>query len=177
MLGFIKNIFRRRYLKRWGSASATGLMPLSRIHSAAILIDAEDKDCDDCKAAVLAYFRNKGIKANIFFFDFSKKSEEDLQITSLNNTILKKDLNWCGRPSRDKMMQLRQSCDELFISLIDNDSFPAVFMAACSPAKFKIGRTKIGSNCFDMVFENPPAGGVSQKEAFNAIVDFLETIQ
>ena len=104
MLEFIKNIFRRRYLKRWGSASATGLMPLSRIHSAAILIDAEDKDCDDCKAAVLAYFRNKGIKANIFFFDFSKKSEEDLQITSLNNTILKKDLNWCGRPSRDKMM-------------------------------------------------------------------------
>ena len=36
---------------------------------------------------------------------------------------------------------------------------------------------EIGTYCFDMVFENPPAGGVSQKEAFNAIVDFLETIQ
>lgn len=177
MLEFVKNIFRRRYLRRWGSTVATGLVPLDRIHSAAILINAEDKSSDDCKETVLTYFRKKGIKTSIFFFDFSKKDTEDFQITSLNNTVLKKDLNWCGRPSRDKTMQLKQSGDDLFISLIDNDSFPVEYMAVCSPARFKIGRIQVGRSCFDMVIGNPPSREISQKEAFNAIVNFLETIQ
>ena len=72
MLNYIKNIFRRRYLKRWGSTVATGLVPLDRINSAAILINAEDKNSDDCKEAVLAYLKKKGIKAELFFFDFGK---------------------------------------------------------------------------------------------------------
>ncbi|MGM9741076.1 MAG: DUF6913 domain-containing protein [Candidatus Cryptobacteroides sp.] len=177
MLDFIKNIFRRRYLKHWGSTVATSLVPLDRIHSAAILINAEDKTADDCKEAVLAYFKKKGIKAELFFFDFGKKTDEELQITSLNNTTLKKDLNWCGRPSRDKMMQLRQSDCELFISLIDNGLFPVEYMAVCCRAIFKIGRARVNQNCFDMVIENPPGEEISQKEAFNAIVNFLETIQ
>ncbi|MGM9768624.1 MAG: DUF6913 domain-containing protein [Candidatus Cryptobacteroides sp.] len=177
MLEFIKNIFRKRHLRRWGSTTATGLVPLERIHTAAILINAEDNNSDLCKETVISYFRKKGIKPEVFFFDFSKKSDEELQITSLNRTILRKDLNWCGRPSKDKIMQFKQAGADLFISLIDNKSFPAEFMAVCSTAVFKIGRRQVWKNCFDLVIENPPSGSVSQVEAFKAIVNFLETIQ
>jgi hypothetical protein len=176
MFDFVKNIFRKRYLRRSASHTQTGLMPVSRMKSVSVFINAEDKESDDCKEKVLAYFKSRGIKVDIFFFDFSKKSKEERQITSLNTTTLRKDLNWCGKPSRDKASQMLQANADVFISLIDNTDFPIVYMAKCSPAKFKIGRRQIPGRTFDLVVENSPSGNYSQPEAFDEITRLLEKI-
>ena len=176
MLEFIKNIIRKRHLRRWGSTAATGLVPLERIHTAAILINAEDNNSDLCKETVTSYFRKKGIKPEVFFFDFSKKSKEERQITSLNTTVLRKDLNWCGRPSRDKVSQMLQTKADLFISLIDNTDFPIEYMAECSTAVFKIGRRQLRGRTFDLVVEDSPTGSYSQSQAFGEITRYLGTI-
>lgn len=176
MFDFIKNIFRKRYIRRWGSTVKTGLMPLSHLHSAVVFMNADDKNSDECKEKVLAYFKSKEIKADLFFFDLSKKSKDERQITSLNTTILRKDLNWCGRPSRDKLSQMMQINAELFISLLDNDDFPIEYMAKCSTSKFKIGRRQLCGRTFDLVIEDSPAGSYSQSEAFGEIIRYLESI-
>lgn len=176
MFDCIKNVFRKRYLRRKKSNVETGFIPLSRINSSIVFIDSEDKHSDECKERVLAYFKSKGIKVDVFFFDFSKKSKDDRQITSLNTTVLRKDLNWCGRPSKDKTNQMLQTNADLFISLLDNADFPIAYMAKCSTARFKIGRRQLSGSTFDLVIEDSATGSYSHEEAFNAITRYLETI-
>lgn len=176
MFDTIKNIFRKRYLKRYASTVETGLVSLSKIKSSVVFVDAEDKEVEGCKASVLSYFKSKGIKASICFLDLSKKTKEEQQITSLSNTILRKDLNWCGKPSKDRCNQLAQPDADLFVSLIDNSDFTIEFMAAISPAKFKVGRHQVRGNIFDLVVENGPDQPSSQAEAFAEITRYIETI-
>lgn len=176
MFDLVKNVFRKRYLRRWRSTVKTGLKPLGAVNSAIVFINAEDKESDACKEKVLAYFKSVGIKVDIFFFDFSKKSKEERQITSLNTTVLRKDLNWCGRPSRDKVSQMLQTKADLFISLIDNTDFPIEYMAECSTAVFKIGRRQLRGRTFDLVVEDSPTGSYSQSQAFGEITRYLGII-
>ena len=56
MLGFIKNIFRKRYLRKAISTNPTGLHPLSEIKSVSIIIDMEDSGADECKEKAISVF-------------------------------------------------------------------------------------------------------------------------
>lgn len=176
MLDFIKKIFRKRYLRKAASNTATGLIPLSDIHSVALILDAEDNGSDECKDKAVAYFRSRGIRTSIFFFDFSKKSEDERQTTSLNNTILRKDLNWWGRPSEEKISMLMQDNADMLISLVDNDDFPVDCMAKCSVSRFKIGRRQLRGRTFDLVIEDSAEHCPTPLEAFNEITRYLESI-
>lgn len=176
MLDFIKNIFRKRYLRKAASHTATGLIPLSDIHSVTLIIDTEDNASDECKDKAVAYFKSRGIRTSVFFFDFSKKSEDERQTTSLNNTILRKDINWWGRPSAEKVSMLVQDNADMLISLIDNADFPIDCMAKCSVSRFKIGRKQLKGRTFDLVIEDSAGHSPSPLEAFNEIKRYLESI-
>ena len=115
MIDFIKNIFRRKFLRRYSSKQPTGLVPLSEIRSVSIVLDAQENGVDDCKEAALTYFKSKGMKVNVYFLDLSKKGEDERQITSLNNTILRKDLNWYGRPALE-IIEMISSDGRMFCS-------------------------------------------------------------
>ena len=158
MLGFIKNIFRRRYLRKAISTNPTGLHPLSEIKSVSIIIDMEDSGADECKEKAISVFKSLGIRTSVYFFDFSKKDEDERQTTSLNNTILRSDLNWCGRPSAEKLSML-----------VQEDS--------CSPSRFKIGRCQLPGRTFDLVIEDSPSQAYTPVQAFAEITKYLETIK
>lgn len=173
----IKKYFRRRYLKRDSSNVKTGLAALDTIHTASIIIDAEESSSDICKEKALTFFRSRGIRPEIFFFDFSKKTEDERQITSLKNTILRNDLNWCGRPSRDKMELLTETNSDMFISLIDNDDFAIESFAKASPSRFKVGRKQLPGRTFDLVIEDPAGTSLTQEEAFAEMTRIFDTIK
>lgn len=177
MFDFVKNILRERYLRKAASKASTGLSPLSAVKSAIVLIDAEEPEYDACKEAVAAYFKGLNIKVDFFFLDFSKKNEDERQITSLNTTILRKDVNWYGRPSREKISMIAETGGDVFISLADNAEFPVECIAKCSVSKFKIGRIQTPHKTFDLVVEDPTHNQVSQQEAFSEIVKILETVR
>ncbi len=176
-MGFIKNIFRRKFLKKVSSANATGLLPLHKIHSAAIIIDSEEPASDECKEKVQAWFKANGIRTTFFFLDFSKVNEDERQTTSLNNTLLKKDLGWFGKPSREKMEMIVEDNSDVFISLVDNSEFPIECLTKCAPARFKIGRRQLTGRTFDLVIENSPTQAFSASESFAEIAKYLETIK
>jgi hypothetical protein len=176
-MGFIKNFFRKRSLRRHASRVPTGILPLERIHSAVAVIDVQDPFFDACKESILSFYREYDIKGSIFFMDFRKIGNEERLITSIQTTITRKDVNWYGKPSRYKMNVLAEMAPDLFISLFNNPDFALEYMAKTCKAKFKIGRRQMGDKLFDMVISDPADKTLSQWEGFIAIRHFLERIR
>ena len=174
MLEFIKNIFRRKFIRKTAGKSTSGLLPLSAIRSATVIMDADDTAC---KSKVEAFCKANGIKLTVWFFDFAGKGEDERQTTSLDRTLLKKDLNWWGRPSMETIKTFAEERPDMMISLIDNNHFPVECMAKCSRARFKIGRKQLKDRTFDLVIGDSPSQSFSQEEAFVEITRYLETIR
>lgn len=177
MFEFVKNIFRKRSLRKHASAVPTGILPLNQIKSYVAIIDVEDTSYDTCKSAILNYFRSLDIRGAVFFQDFRKIGSEDRLITSIQTTITKKDLDWIGRPNKYKLGVLEEQNPDLFISLIKDPEFAIEYMARTSTAKFKIGRKQMDGNIFDLIISDPAGKDISQMESFNAIKTYLEKIK
>lgn len=177
---FITDYLRKKTLKKNGSKTETGITALESIHTAVAFIDVEDTSFDACKNAIMAFYREYGIKGEIFFFDFRKLNESERLITSITNTILKKDLNFYGRPSKEKVGLMLELKPDLFISLINKDDFPIEYMAKCCEAKFKIGRRQLPGNTFDIVFTdsvNADGTSVPEAEIFKSMKTFLAKVR
>lgn len=163
---FIIDFLREKAIKKHRSKIPTGITPIGDIHTAVAFIDVEDTSFDACKNALMAFYRDYCIKGEIFFFDFRKLSDTERLITSITNTVLKKDLNFYGKPSKDKLALMLEAKPDLFISLINKDDYPIHYMASCCEAKFKVGRKQLPGNVFDLVvIEQENAEGVSVPEA------------
>ncbi|MBP5635944.1 MAG: hypothetical protein J6X25_00280 [Bacteroidales bacterium] len=173
----VKQLFRRGSLKKYSSAEPTGFMPLEEVHSAVAFIDVVDTSFNECKQALLAFFRENNIKGDIFFFDFRKLDQGERLITSITTTVLKKDLNWFGKPSQEKVNLMLAGEPDLFISLIPNADFPIEFMANCSHARFKTGRVQLPGNVFDLVVKDPADRSLSEAEFFTELYKLLRRIK
>ena len=167
----LKEFAQGRCLRKNASGVPTGIVPLRRVASAAVIIDVEDTGFDDCKNSVLSYFRGKGIKADVFFLDFRRLAKGERLITPISTTILRRNLNWYGKPSRASAKTLLSLEPDLLVCLVPERTFTAEYLASATRARFKAGRFQ--SPVFDMVYR---ADGVSQDFAFLEICKLLEKI-
>ncbi len=172
----IKEFFQQRSLRKHASPDPTGLVPLGKIRSAVAFIDVEDTSFNECKNAIMAFFRDNGIKGDIFFFDFRKLTEGERLITSITTTVLKKDLNWFGKPKQEKIDLMLSGEPDMFLSLLPSGNYPLEFMATCSRARFKVGRQQLGADVFDLVVQDPAEKKLSELEAFHGVVKLLQRI-
>lgn len=175
----IKNFFRRRKIRKNASPVTTGFLPVGKISTANVVIDVQENGFDELKETVLAWGRKKGIKANVYFFDFRKLKKGEQLLTGIDKTFLRKELSWIGTPSLEKAAPLLQEESDLFVSMIDNGDFPIDFLSKCTKARFKIGRYAYEGDAFDMIFH----GGAREElrgdvcKIFSGVTDFLEKIQ
>lgn len=178
MFESIKNFFRRRAVRRYSRAIPTGILPLSEISSANIVIDVEETEWDTLKEDILAWGRASGIKTAIYFFDFRKLGKNELLLTSIQTTVSRRDLNWFDMPSYSKIAGLVEEPCDLFISLIDTADFPVDFVSRCSAARFKIGRRAYPGHCFDLLISGKQNEGLKSGscQIFAGIVEFLGKI-
>ena len=153
------------------------MMPLSSIHSVTALLDSEDTSFDECKLLLQGFFRENNLKGEIFFLDMKKLGSGERLITSITGTIIRKDLNWFGRLSEEKIRQVTAARSDLFISLVNSDELSVEFICAISPARFKIGRKPLPGKVFDMVISDPTGRTLSEAEAFLAIKTYLDKIK
>ncbi|MCR5244661.1 MAG: hypothetical protein K6C37_07975 [Bacteroidales bacterium] len=174
---YIKNIFRRRILRKLDGKVETGIIPVSQVHTAVAFISVQDPSFDECKLKLQAFYRENKIKGEVFFFDFRKIGKGERLITSITTTILEKDLDWLGRPVKEKVDHMLGSHPDMFISLLPTNSFPLEYMAKCSEARFKIGRFDMPGNTFDLVITDPQDRSLSQSESFDEIKHFLSLIK
>ena len=177
---FIIDFLRNRALKKHRSQVHTNITPLKDIHTAVTFIDVEDTSFDACKQDIQAFYRENGIKGEIFFFDFRKISDTERLITSITNTVLKKDLNFYGKPAREKLDLMLQARPDLFISLIAKDDYPIQYMATCCEAKFKIGRKQLPGDIFDLVITDQSGSEgapMPEDEIFKSVKELLAKVK
>lgn len=178
MFDKIKSIFRKRKISKFVSDVPTGLVPLSEIKTVNVVLDVEEPGFDNLRAQILDWGRKAGVKLNIYFLDFRKLDKTELLITSIQTTIIKKELDWIGTPDISKVIGLIGEKSDLFISLIENGDFPIEFISKCAKARFKIGRCGFPSHAYDMVISGSQTADLRSDSGkiFNAIVEFLNKI-
>jgi len=167
----IKNYFRGRALRKFAAAEPTALLPLTDIRTVAVVLDVEDPGFNECKDDMLAFFKPYGIKVDVFFFDFRKLEKDELLLTSIQNTLLRNDLNWYGMPKPGTVIMGDRSYD-LLISMCGKEDFTSHFTAAMMKARFKIGTKELPGNIFDMV-----VSGEGVRNIFQTIQEYLLKIQ
>ena len=179
MFDSILKIFRRKRLEKFASNVPTGFLPLSAISSVNVVIDVEEPGFDQLKDDILAWGKQVGLKVNIYFFDFRKISKDELLLTSIQTTIIKKELDWLGMPDFSKIGNLLYEPSDLFISMVDNGDFPIEFLSKCSKARFKIGRYDFDGHAYDMVISGNPTEDLisDSSRIFAAIKDFLTKVR
>lgn len=179
MFDSILKIFRRKRLAKFASNVQTGFLPLSAISSVNVVIDVEEPGFDKLKDDILAWGKQVGLKVNIYFFDFRKISKDELLLTSIQTTIIKKELDWLGMPDFSKVGNLLYEQSDLFISMVDNGDFPIEFLSKCSKARFKIGRHGFDGHAYDMVISSNPTEDLisDSRKIFAAIKDFLTKVR
>ncbi len=179
MLDFIFDIFRHRRLKKFISNVPTGFLPLSEISTVNVIIDVEEPGFDALKDDIMAWGRHQGLKVNIYFFDFRKLGKDELLLTSIQTTIIKKDLDIFGTPDIAKVGQLIYEPSDLMISMVDNGSYPIEFVSRCAKARFKIGRCGFEGHAYDMVISGNPTEDLrsESRAIFAAITDFLNKVR
>ena len=151
MFDTLKNIFRKRKLNKFRSDVPTGLLPLKEISTVNVVLDVEEPGFDALRAKINDWGRASGLKLNIYFLDLRRLDKEELLLTSIQTTIIKKELDWVGTPDISKVMGLLGEKSDLFISMFDNNNFPIEFISKCARARFKIGRRRFPERVFDMV--------------------------
>lgn len=179
MFDSILRFFRKRKIKKHISDIPTGILPLSEISTVNVVIDVEEPGFDVLKEDILAWGRKQGIKVNIYFFDFRKLGQEELLLTSITTTIIKKELDWLGTPDLDKLSGLLEEPSDLFISLIENGNFPIEFVSRCAKARFKIGRCPFQGHAYDMVISGSPTEDLRSdvRRIFAGMTEFLEKVR
>ena len=171
------SLVQRRSLKRHASHEETGILPLSQIRTSIAFLDVEDTSFDLCKNRIMAFWREHDIHGEIFFLDFRKLSEGERLITSINTTILRKDLNWFGRPGDDKIRLLNARQPDLLISTIREKNFAYEFLVTASNARFKIGRKQLPGRVFDVVLLEKDDKVLSEADAFANMARLMERFQ
>lgn len=153
----------------------TGFVPMSEISTANVIIDVEEPGFDELKEDILAWGRSTGIKVSIYFFDFRRLGKDELLLTSITNTLLRKELDWIGMPDLSKVAPIIEEKSDLFISMVDNHDYPIDFLTRCSKARFKIGRCEYDGHPFNMVLTGGETADLrsESKQIFAAMTDFL----
>ena len=179
MFDKIKSIFRKRKIGKFISDVPTGLLPMSEIKTVNVVVDVEEPGFDVLREQILDWGRKAGVKLNIYFFDFRKLDKTELLITSIQTTIIKKELDWIGTPDMSKVIGLLGEKSDLFISMVANGDFHIEFVSKCARARFKIGRYPFEGHVYDMTMAGSEVAELrsDSREIFAAITDFLKKIQ
>ena len=179
MFESIKNFFRKRKIRKFSRAIPTGLLPLSEITTANIVIDVEEPEWDTLKEDILAWGRATGIEVSIYFFDFRKLGQDELLLTTIDKTFIRKGLDWIGTPNIVKISTLMEEKSDLFISLICNGEFPIEFMSKCVRARFKVGRYAFDGHAYDLVVSGNDTEALrsDSRKIFTEITELLLKIK
>ena len=179
MFGLIRNLVRRKRIEKYASDVETGLVPMSKIRTVNVVIDVEEPGFDVLKEDILAWGRNTGVKVNLYFFDFRRLGKDELLLTSITNTLLKKELDWVGMPDLGKIAPLMGAESDLFISMVDNSDFPIDFITRCTKARFKVGRRGFKGHAFDLIVSGATNEDLrsDSRKIFQEITEFLLKIR
>ena len=111
----ILNRIRKRKIRKAAFGGQTGMRPLSAIKKAAVLIDAEDADFEECQRKSVKFFAAHKIDLKLFYIDFRKMGRDEIITTCIQTTLTRKRTNMLGFPDKEYMTEV-QSCGHTLTS-------------------------------------------------------------
>lgn len=179
MFDTVIRFFRDRKLRKHVSPLETGLVPFSEIRTVNAVIDVEENGFELLKEDIIAWSKANGLKVSIYFFDFRKLGKDELLLTTIDKTLIRKGLDWLGTPNVEKISPLLEEKSDLFISMIDNGDFPIEFISKCVRARFKVGRHAFPGDAYDMVVSGSSTGDLrsDSRHIFAEITEFLQKVK
>lgn len=148
----------------------TGFTPLSKVRVATVMLDAEGKDAQSLVDSVNKYFSGKGIRAEIFALSREKKP------AALKGAYMlgRRNVNWFGKPRKNKRTPRVDLGEQLFINLLPSDNFTSQFCAAASQAVFKIGCASSSKGIYDIFVDSE---GHAPSDIFAQMAGLLDTVK
>ncbi len=172
-IGAITSLAIRHQLKKYGYTHGRGFVPLRELRRAIVLFDVEDAEYDECRKMAEEFFSRSGIAFKPFYLDLGKHRKDDIILTDIKRTVLRRHLGFCGTLPKPIIEELISGPADLFICLAA-DSRPAVrCFCGIVPAKFCIGVCDYAGSPFNMVF----SGGSADDNAKSAFHDSAKCFQ
>ncbi len=138
-MGFITNLALKRQIKKYGYPAQRGFVPFSQLRRAIVLFDVQDAEFDECQRVVGEYFKEKGIEMKPFFLDMGKHGKDDIIVTGVKTTILRRNLSFCGTLPEGMIEEIRSTRAELCICLAHSDCTAVRSFLGIVPVPFCIG--------------------------------------
>jgi len=155
MAGPFITMARKLAVRRHSSNVKTGIMPLSQVTKAAVFLDTTNADANVARKVVQNYFSDKNIP--VLFIAPQQW-----------------DLNHFGWMKRNSV--IADWHEDLFVTLAGPENFASEYAARCSRAKFKVGRSQLSGNVFDLVVSDPENSLPRQPQVFNVMRELLDKI-
>lgn len=180
-MGFITNLAVRHQLKRHGYTGEHGFVPMSEVERVIVLFDVEDVEFAECQKIAGDFFAEAGIEFRPFFLDMSRHDKDEIIVTGVKTTILKRNLAFGGTLPQEIIGELEAEPAGLFICLVDN-CCPAVrCFSGIVPAKFCIGREDYDGAPFSMTFTEPGKDSIQvnfhdSAKCLRSILNYLSKI-
>lgn len=160
MFGLVTLIVRMNALRKHSSKEATAITPLEGMKNVVLFLDSNE----------LSSLRDTN-RAKDFF------SSRRIAIEVYEMGIDRSDVNLWGIFKKRKNLAVARGDEDLFISLLKKDPFAVEYAARSSRASFKIGRSQLRGNVYDVVFTNPEGSEFTQSEVLDAVLDFLSKVK
>ncbi|MGN1212227.1 MAG: DUF6913 domain-containing protein [Candidatus Cryptobacteroides sp.] len=171
----LKEVFRKRCLRRDEVPVPGGFIPLTGALSMTLILDASVPDWEECRERAEAFCRNHSICLNVTYIDLYRT--QDKSITPSERTIFRKDLNWYGRPAGRKASYATGRYASILVCLCDSPNWCVEYLTRVTQAHFRIGMLKWKDYSCDFTVTPNPDKPLSLSEVFCAIEIFLESIK
>lgn len=174
-----RNFFRRKRLKKDSFKDRTGFVALKDIHTVAAVMDAGIPEFEKCRKNLEKFCRDHNISLTLLYVDMRKFKKDVQMVTELQETVIRKDLNWTGRPDASKTSAVLSKTYDLYICLVDSDSYCIEYISKCARARFKIGWKAFKGDPYDFVVSSSSDGSTrpdTVNDIFGTIKEFLTKI-
>ncbi len=181
-MGFITHLALKHQLKKHGFTGQRGFVPFGQIRRATVLFDVQDAEFDECQRVVGEYFKGKGIEMKPFFLDMGKHGKDDIIVTGVKTTILRRNLSLFGTLPEAMVQEVKDSPADLCICLVHSDCTAVRCFLGIVSAPFCIGMKDYEGSPFNIVMTPPPPGENPQVNfhdsinCFRSITNYLERV-
>ncbi len=151
----LRGIFRRRRLRKDASGIHTRFLPLGDIRSMAVVVDGAGLRVDECVEMIEKFCKSRGMSLRLMYVDLRKFNSKFQPMTDVDKTILRKNLNWFGRPNLHKVSQITTEPADLYLCLYDSDIYCIRYISCAVKAKFKVGLRDFPDDPYNFVVSPP----------------------
>ncbi|MCD8312792.1 MAG: hypothetical protein LUC24_01360 [Bacteroidales bacterium] len=176
---FIRGYFRKRRLRKDASPVGTEFVPLRFVRSMAVVLDAAASKADVCAEDIAQFCRECGIRLHLLYIDQRKANAKYQMVTDPLKTILRKDLNWFGRPNLHKSAEVLSEPTDLYLCLCDSDIYCVRYLSSSVRARFKVGVKEYEGDPYNFVVSPvvTPDEFTDIEAVFLKIKDLLATVK